>query len=216
MAADTPLRFYPMKKLALCLLASALAQITVPMARADVIVQNTGGSGMAPSLYIGESFLTPSQFQYYHVTFNFYSNVPPTTPAAAGTAFLLSQPYAGTPANLSASTPGYLTASSVASSGLYTFDPSFVLLSNTEYYLYTNATLATSGGNTVANAQVYAATGANTNFAPSGTAAANFSLNGMQVPEPSTWAMLGMGVAGAGVATLRRRRVRTLTAGETS
>ena len=192
--------------------AVALLASVVGTAQADVVVQNTAGTtAVATAFYYGESFKTPSDFLYYNLTFNFYSNVPATAPSAAGTAFLLSQPYTGTPAGLSVTTPGFLTESTSATGGLYTFNPNFVLLTNTFYYLYSNAVLVDSGGNSIPNALSYISTGSNTPFISALSAAGNFSVNGTRVgvplPEPSSQTALYVlsGIVGLGFVVMRRR-----------
>lgn len=180
-------------------------------ARAAVIVQNTGGTQVASNFYVGESFKTPTDFLYYNLTFNFYSNAPATTPTAAGTAFLLSTPYSGSPSALSASTAGFLTSSVSSTGGDYTFNPVFVLMANTTYYLYTNTSLSISGGNVFPNSTTYLASTATDNFGTS-FSSANFSANGTVVgvplPEPSSQTALYVlsGVVGLGFVVMRRRR----------
>jgi hypothetical protein len=79
---------------------------------AVVIVQNLGGPNIGGVIYSGQSFTTPSSGgPLDDITFNYYSDVPPATPLAGGTAFLLNQLYSGPPADLSTSTPGFLAAS---------------------------------------------------------------------------------------------------------
>lgn len=166
--------------------------------------------GNPPIAAFGESFQTPSDFLYYNLAFNFYSDVPATTPSAAGTAFLLSQPYTGTPSALSITTAGYLTSSTSSTGGLYTFNPNFVLLTGTEYYLYTNALVSVSGGNIVANESAYVTGSTTTPFSSLGSTA-NFSLNGTRVgvplPEPSSQTAVYVlsGMVGLGFVVMRRR-----------
>ena len=202
-----------MIKLAAGLLASA------PVAsRADVIVQNTKSSLGTVAAYVGESFTTPSDFLYYNLSFNFYANLAATTPTAGGTAFILNQPYTGTPAGLSVTTPGFLAESLGTASVASTFNPGFILTTGTTYYLYENALITTSGGNAFPGGNAYFANGSATNFATfaapaGGLQAANFSLNGTQVgvplvPEPSTWALSALGMVGLGAMAWRRRQAQ--------
>lgn len=192
----------------------ALLGAVATSAHATVVVQNLGGPTVTPTnFYYGESFLTPADFLYYNLTFNFYSNVPATTPSAAGTAFLLTQPYNGTPSALSMTTPGFLTESTSATGGVYTFNPNFVLLTSTEYYLYSNAPLIVSGNNLVANEQAYFSSGATTAFISTLGGTNNFTLNGTRigvplVPEPSPKTALYVlsGAVGLGFVVMRRRR----------
>src|SRR5262249_55769300 len=123
---------------------SASAQVT--------IVQVTSGTGIANE-YFGQAFTTPAGGAWNHITFNFYATpasgtTPASTPVAAGTAFLLTQEYLGTPAALSSSTPGFLAQSISNAGGVYTFPPAVVLNPNTQYWVYENASLITSGTDT--------------------------------------------------------------------
>ena len=89
------------------------------------------------SLAHGQSFTVAPPGNYNQIVFNFFSDPALTTPAATGTAFLLSMQYLGSPGALSSATPGFL-ASTVAAGNLFTFDPSLTLTSGTQYFLYTN------------------------------------------------------------------------------
>jgi hypothetical protein len=158
--------------------------------------------------YFGESLATPDGGPWSGLTFNFYSNTPPTTPLAVGTAFLLSLEYLGTPAGLSSSTPGLLGQSTGISSGAYVFDPSLTLQPNTTYYIYENA-LAINTGSATAGASgshIYFALSDTTNFFSGDIGRANFQLSGEAAPEPSTFALLATGLGGMGFALRRRRR----------
>ena len=172
-----------MKRTFIRLVAVALCSVATMSAHAAVIVKDTGGTSVSSSQYVGESFTTPTDFLYYNLTFNFYSNSPATTPQAAGTAFLLSQPYAGTPAALSLTTPGFLTESSSSAGGVFTFNPNFVLLTGTTYYLYTDTAQVVSFGDTSMGFTRYAALVSTSNYTTTASAA-NFSLNGTRVGVP--------------------------------
>lgn len=193
------------------LTVTAVLAFAAVSARAGVIIQNTGGTGTTAPFFVGESFKTPTDFLYYNLTFNFYSNVPATSPEAAGTAFLLSAPYSGTPSALSTTTAGFLTESTSSTGGDYAFNPSFVLLAGTTYYLYTNAAMSISGGNSFPNATTYLASDAASDFGAT-FSTANFSLNGNAVgvplPEPSSQTALYVlsGAVGLGFVVMRRRR----------
>ena len=202
-----------MKRIFTKVFAVGLLAAAVASARADVVTQYTAGTLVFPNtLYYGESFKTPTDFLYYNISFNFYSNAPATTPSAAGTAFLLSQPYSGTPAALSATTPGILAQSTGTTGGVYDFNPNLVLLTNTFYYLYSNSMLAETGGNTTLPTLLYSSTGANTPFVSALSQTGNFSVNGTRVgvplPEPSsqTAVYLLSGIVGLGFVVMRRRR----------
>jgi hypothetical protein len=186
-----------MRKLIGLMTTSLLISMAVPAASGATILQNTGGTLGVVTNFFGESFTTPAGGPWSNITFNFFSDIPATTPTAAGTAFLLTQEYLGTPASLNSSVPGFLAASTSVSSGHYNFDPTLVLQTNTKYFLYENASLATSGGNAIAGGNAYFAVDSTTNFAPApvlppglGLQAANFLLSGTPtntaVPEPTS------------------------------
>jgi hypothetical protein len=178
---------------------------------AGVIVQNTAGIELlgAP-FFTGQSFTMPSAGgPWDDITFNFFSNIPATTPAAFGTAFLLNQQYLGTPSNLSSSTPGFLGESTGIAGGMYLFPATLALDPSVQYFVYENALIPTdaiSGGNIIGGAQSYSTTSASGNFVSS-RASNNFSLFGTVVsgvPEPSPLMVLVTALLGFGF--LRRYR----------
>jgi hypothetical protein len=117
--------------------------------------------------YSGQSFTTVTVTPESNIAFNFFSDLPATTPYALGTGFLLSMEYLGTPADLSSATPGFL-GQATASGGFYTFDPSLTLLPATQYFFYENALIPGSsiiGGNVIAGGQQYLTVSANSDFA---------------------------------------------------
>ena len=116
------LRFVPV------LVIVALVAFCPTLMRADTIAQNIAGtvSLLRQHLYFGQSFTTVTLSPESNIAFNFFSNVPATTPYAVGTGFLLSMEYLGTPANLSSATPGFL-GQATASGGFYTFNSSLTL-----------------------------------------------------------------------------------------
>jgi hypothetical protein len=72
-----------------------------------------GTLSFAPGAPEGESFTTPGGGPRNSISFNFYSDIfytdiPPATPVAPGTAFLLSMAYAESPAAVSNATPGFI------------------------------------------------------------------------------------------------------------
>jgi hypothetical protein len=91
---------------------------TVSISQAAVIDQYLNGTVVAVAVF-GESFTTPSGGPWSGIQFNFYSDVPPTAPAATGDAFLLTQEYLGTPSAHGSSTPGFLAESTGISGGKY-------------------------------------------------------------------------------------------------
>ena len=192
-----------------------LALALFPAARAAVLAEFTSGGFPATNNFsvFGQSFTPVGAGSFTNIAFNFFSDVPATTPSAGGTAFLLSTVYAGTPAALTSGTPGFL-GSATAASGFYNFDSGVTLNAGTQYFLYTNAAFPVSGSNTggYSGGGVYISTngaafqlaivgasGVDAYFRVTGDAA------GTSVPDSgATVAMLG--VALVGLATLRRHR----------
>jgi len=207
-----------MRKFAQLLL---IAGVVAGLASAGVISSNTGGgSANLDPAFFGQSFTTPGGGPFNDVMFNFYSDLASTTPAAAGTAFLLNQEYLGAPAALNSSTPGFLGASTSISAGRYVFAPSVVLQPNTQYFVYENAAMFISGGNTIAGEAGYfdfpatQSSFAKAPFAVGGIIipgefqATNFTVTAdavvAAVPEPATFGLLL--VFGVGGMAFRRRR----------
>jgi len=160
------------------------------LARAGTIVQYTAGTTPGSGLAWGESLMTPVGGPWNNITFNFYSDAPAVTPAAAGNAFLLTQEYLGTPAALSSSTPGFLAESVSNAGGVYTFNSGVVINPGTEYWIYEDAVMSLTGSNVDGSAteDLYDSVAATTNFASfSAGVVANFTLSGTAaVPEPGT------------------------------
>jgi hypothetical protein len=192
-----------------------------PVSATPTIIQWTSGTaGIYEPVYFGESFTTPSGGPWNNITFNFYSTpaggpaTPASTPLAAGTAFLLTAEYLGTPAALSSSTPGYLAQSTSISGGLYIFPSSLVLSPGTKYWIYENAPMTASGGGTgggSAGAGYFAQT-ATSNFDPGdGGQVVNYNLSGgsMSVaPAPPTFLLTVAGLLCVGLYLTRRRIVQ--------
>ncbi len=197
-------------------IVAALLLLVVPtLGRAAVVTQYTAGTNSVANFYLGQSFTTPLDFLYGTLTFNFYAGSSASTPEAAGTAFLLTQPYTGAPADLGFGTPGLLAGSTSSANGVYMFNPGTILATGTTYYLYTNASFVTASGITTgsgyAGGNAYAATGSG-NFASFTGRDFNFTLNGiamgLPIPEPSTL-IIGFvaSLGGVGLAARRRRMV---------
>jgi hypothetical protein len=195
-----------------CTIALVVATFgLVPAARADIITENLGGIKTSGNgFYFGQSLVTPAGGPWHNLTFNFFSNVPATTPTAAGTAFLLSQEYLSTPASLSSSTPGFLAASTGIVAGQYTFASGATVLPNTTYWLYENTAFDDiSGGNDVSGTvRVYYSRGIDVNF--QSNLSANFRLSGdvvtSPVPAPPAVVLVGLGAGCVAVKRLLHRR----------
>ena len=130
----------------------------------QVIAQDLAGTGSpcctsTPGEFYGQAFTTPGGGPWNSLAFNFYSDVPATTPVAAGTAFLLTQQYLGEPGALSMSTPGFLAESIEILDGQYIFAPRVQILGNTSYWIYENGPLQVSGGDTQPGALSYISIG---------------------------------------------------------
>jgi hypothetical protein len=210
-----------MKAKAISLFLGLSALVCLTDARAVTIAENTAGlttvlSGPA----LGQSFTTVAGSPTSNVAFNFFSDVPATTPLAAGDGFLLSMEYLGTPAGLNSSTPGFL-GQTTASGGFYTFGPSLTLLPNTQYFFYENVLIAEiSGGNidyVGGSAYLALVTGrpGSGSYLPVGspTLSLNFRVTGTpvapSVPDNGSTAMLlGIGVVAIAFASRCRFVVR--------
>lgn len=196
--------------------ASLQAQVTIA---SNIPPPSPNGIGRArppgTPAFVGFSFTTAAGGAYDDLTLNLFSDQYTSVASAPGTGYLLSQPYTGTPADLSSSAAGYL-GSVAGSAGYYTFGPTLTLQPGVTYYFYEN-------GSSYANVYLHSSPGQFTTLAIAsvdfGTTITNasrvftndqptFLLTGdfAPVPEPATCAAL------AGVATLslafwcRRRR----------
>jgi hypothetical protein len=159
----------------------------------SVITQVTSGTSTTASqagicpCYLGMTFTTPGGGPWNNITFNLYQTPaagtnPASLPEAVGTAFILTQPYFGTPANLSTSTTGYVTSTNVIASGVYIFPPNIVLDPNTQYFFYANAQFpnATYINNSLPISFIVSPAIGLPNFAQI-TGSPNFSLSGTTV-----------------------------------
>ncbi len=172
-------------------------------AQPSIVINTAGTTPGGGGSYYGESFTTPGGGPWTNITFSFFSDQG-VTPTAAGTAYLFTVPYTGTPAGLAASgsqslvrtgadphaAAGFLAASTGISSGAYVFPASVVLQPNTQYYVYANAPESNFPGGILtggafAGATLFVATGSNAAFTPVG-GAANFRVAGSLVPPASS------------------------------
>jgi len=190
------------------LMTVALFGALAVTAQAGPIVQYLNGTfSFAAGAPEGESFTTPGGGPWNSLSFNFYFNIPATTPAAPGTAFLLSMAYAGTPAALSNATPGFIASSTSNAGGIYAFASTVALQPNTEYWIFTNAVSVMSGSITAGTSAQSQYTGVP--FVNFPSQVLNFTLSGIQAtPEPSTWALTGVALCGLVFFVRRTRRVR--------
>jgi len=170
------------------ILAAIVALATATLA-ATIDSQTAGSNFVGNSTnYFGESFTTPGGGPWNDIGFNFYSNIPATTPVAVGTAFMLSEEYSGLPSGLSSSTPGFLAASTSISSGQFIFDSSLVLQPDTQYFLYATTPFSITAGRPDFSGQAYISIGGSQDFTLlNGIEDANFLVSGnVTTPEPSS------------------------------
>src|SRR4030088_860863 len=113
-------------------LISGLAFTSLPVLAAPLVSVTSGtGSG---TFVPGQSVTTPVGGPFDNIFFNWYNST--GAPTAAGSLFALTQSYTGTPAALSAATPGFLASTSTINSGVYVFTPGVTLQGNTQYFFY--------------------------------------------------------------------------------
>lgn len=187
----------------------ALSLLTSTPARAVTLVEYNVGV-LTDTFIPGQSFIIPAAGSYNNITFNFFSDVPATTPVAAGTLFLLTQEYLGDPNALSAATPGFVGSSTGISGGVYQFNSAVTLQGATNYFAYATASMTLTGANpgSYADGIVYSAAATNAPFAGDPVTDANFRVSGTVLavtgPEPASLALLTLPV----FAFVARRKVR--------
>ncbi len=180
-----------------------LSLLTGVSVSADVIASYGLGTeprsnGQVP----GQAVTTPSGGPWANIEFSWLRN-DNGNPFAEGSLYLLSISYAGLPANLGPSTPGLIGIGTVSGGGVgtsYTFDPSVLLQSNTQYFLYSNirpggpSTYNFDNSGTYAGGSRYGSLNGTVNFRAFG-GTASFILEGTQVPETTTTVSLGVALA---------------------
>jgi uncharacterized protein (TIGR03437 family) len=206
--ATSPAGMYPISVSAGTLAAAnySFAFVNGTLLVNNAINTSVGGNTPAPpGSFVGQSFTTPGGGPWTSITFTFFSDQG-QTPGAAGTAYLFSQPYSGTPGDLTGllggphssavsarradqahvAPAGFLGASAGISGGAYVFGPSVTLQSNTAYYLYVDApagsfpagVMTGGAGNTS-----FTASSSGSGFVTS-TGSTNFRLSAVSVAPP--------------------------------
>ncbi len=120
-------------------LALALAGSAAAPTGAATLTEFIGGVSSSGN-FVGQSFTIAGSGSFTNISFNFFTTSASSAvgnPAAAGTGFILSTAYTGTPAALSSATPGYL-GSATASGGFYNFGNTVTLLGGAKYFFYSN------------------------------------------------------------------------------
>ena len=198
---------WPTAVLALFAMAAAVP-LSTPAAKADTIAQYSTFSGYISGQPVGQSVTTASGGNWGgSLSFNFIDDS--SNPYASGNLYLLSQAYSGTPANLSAATPGYLGVAA-ASGGFWTFN-SRVLQSSTQYFFYMDSAatgfLAVQSPGAYGGGSFYGAFDTNNNYGP-GSSDLDFTLTGTDVnpgPLPGAGLPSYLVLAFGGAAGLRKR-----------
>jgi len=169
----------------------------------------TPGGFLSPSWYFGETLQTPAGGPGTLSPSTFFPPFPhqrpSTTPAAAGTLYLLSSEYLGAPSDLSSSVPGYIASTSTVSGGVWDFASSLTAAANTQYWVYDTTALAIAGA-TTAGGFYYSDEFGDTFNGPVTSGDLNFNFSGTVVttsgtPEPTTLLLM----APALLLVLRRR-----------
>ncbi|MFN8608543.1 MAG: hypothetical protein U0931_13480 [Vulcanimicrobiota bacterium] len=142
-----------------------LAALLTKTAFGVPIASSLATTGTA-SFFWGQSFTVVSAGPVDHIVFNFFSDLAATVPQAAGTGYLFSAAYSGSPGGL-AGTVTNLLGTAAAAGNHWTFNPSLTLQAGTQYFFYTDTFQTTTGSglNPYAGGQIAFSNDTGTNFA---------------------------------------------------
>ncbi len=181
------------------------AATAVSPAHSNTIEEYVGGNAAIGGFtFLAQPFLTPDGGPWDHLTFSFLDLTEQGPIAvAAGAAYLFNSPvlfrspFTGTTLDLKSAND--LATSTGVSDGSYVFAPSFTLLPNTLYFLYTDQDLISFPGDGQVslghNGFRYEATLFG-QFEPA-DGATNFRLSGdvvNTIPEPSAISLIAIGI----------------------
>lgn len=163
------------------------------------VVDVSGQVTMTTGNYVGQSFGVPAGPSIDNLRFNWYAYASVADQAAHnegttafGTLYILSQEYLGRPADLSASTPGFIAKSDSNDGQQYFFPPAVTLAGGAEYWVY-----ADTSGAYVESFSVSSYVDGDNYVTGQGTSPLPFRKNaasslllpggGFQVPPPGTY-----------------------------
>lgn len=176
--------------------------------QAVVITELVPGIGAFDNQIHGQSVTTPTGGPWNNIQFNFYDET--QNPVADGTLFVLTSEYLGAPQDLSALTPGFVGESTGIVGGVWQFNPTVSLASDTRYWFYTDAAINMNQGDSGLPAEVnYFSPNTSSNYFASGKGGDfSFRLESLataSVPEPSTLVLAALGLLGLGCVALRKK-----------
>lgn len=165
-----------------------------------------------PAGFYGQSMTTPSGGPWQSITFYMFDAVSHNG-FGVGNLYVLSQSYAGQPAQLSAATPGFVGVTSTLGGG-WVFGPSVILQPNTKYYFYmdTASPVPLVAGDSFPGGELYSAASAVSGYSPDVSLDLDFFVTGNRVSNPAPIpgaGLLSYLLLGCGGAAACRRRLRT-------
>ncbi len=169
-----------------------------------VVIFDTGFAATPLGGWFGQKITMPAGSSYGTLVFGIASQGGYGT--ANGSLWLLDQEYLGTPAGLSAATPGYMAEASSPVGHEWAFSPSVNLAPSTAYWFYNDTSSSWGDGASASSVggSEYRLSGPNFYVPYGGVYAMDFKLTGEEpIPEPATLSLVAMGALGM---LMRRRR----------